>query len=156
VRRDDLIGVCAQPPEPAARRNTLTLETPNRFMPHLNPCSRTLPWASHILLSQGVSARPLKTSSTVPLRFGRAKWSVVSFERRLLSRAFRQAISKRRPIITGHRTVPFIRGPVGVVITPAANVADQGDETWPINGGIIGQKPFAEQVAHLKRQPQQQ
>ena len=49
--------------------------------------------------------------SCCPLRFGRAKWSVVSFERRLLSPSFSQAISKRRPIIQAIGPVPFIRVP---------------------------------------------
>ena len=49
--------------------------------------------------------------SCSPRPFGRAKWSVVSFERRLLSPSFSHAISNRRPIIQAIGPVPFIRVP---------------------------------------------
>ena len=56
-------------------------------------------------------ATPQNKLNCCPLRFGLAKWSVVSLERRLLRPSFSQAISKRRPIIQAIGPVPFIRVP---------------------------------------------
>jgi len=58
-----------------------------------------------------MSTRPKTKLSCCPLRFGRAKCSVVNLERRLFSPSFSQAISNRRPIIQAIGPVPFIRVP---------------------------------------------
>ena len=69
--------------------------------------------------------------------------------------SFSQAASKRRPIIqaigpdAGH---PLAEG--RVVILAAAHVADEL-EHMAVAVGEIRHQPFAEQVAHFERQPQQ-
>src|SRR5882757_6935667 len=55
----------------------------------------------------------------------------------------------------GHRAGALHpRAPLRVVVTAAAHVADQGED-MAIAVGIVRHQPFAEQIAHFQRQPQQ-
>jgi hypothetical protein len=55
----------------------------------------------------------------------------------------------------GHRAGALHpRSPLRIVVAPAAHVADQGKD-MAIAVGIIRHQPFAKEIAHFERQPQQ-